>query len=56
MEIDHENTTKITCPHCGLELMERYEECDNGEHICEECGKLFSHERHTNVRYTTKPI
>lgn len=43
--IDHINTSRITCPHCGMDWDDSYFIKDgwedHGEQACSECGESF---------------
>ena len=56
IDIDHEFTDEITCPHCGEELIDSWEYGDSGEHKCYECGGKFTHERNITITYCTAKL
>jgi DNA-directed RNA polymerase subunit RPC12/RpoP len=47
---------EITCPYCKYELSNSWEYADSDILECHECGKMFSYERNTEVRYATKKL
>ena len=55
MEIDHELTDEMVCPHCGYEEGDSWEHMqDSGVAQCGECDRDYSYERDVTVYYTTK--
>lgn len=50
---------EITCPHCGYELGDSWEEYpgeeDLGLYYCEDCGKGYYATRNIEITYTTTP-
>lgn len=53
IEIDHEYTNEIVCPHCGYEYTDSWEMQD-GKRNCCECDKPFSVDRDVSVTYSTR--
>lgn len=53
MEIDHEYTREIVCPHCGYEFGDSWEADDYGEDNCPECDGKFTFEREVDIHYST---
>jgi len=49
-------TREITCPWCGHEKMDSWEESDSGEHECGYCGNEYEHCRDVVVTYGTSKI
>lgn len=57
MEIDHEYTSEIVCPHCGYESGDSWEMDDNdGSMDCGECEKDFNYTRIIAINYSTSKI
>jgi len=52
MEIDHEYTDEIVCPHCGYEHPDSEDYMDrDDEFICHECEKKFEYVRDYSISY-----
>jgi hypothetical protein len=54
--IHHIYTDEITCPHCGLEFTDSWEQADRDDHTCDHCGGLFTHQRDIEITYITRKI
>ncbi len=54
-DIYHEFTREIVCPWCSYEIDGSQEfDNDDGELICENCGKEFIYTRYIEVTYSTE--
>ena len=53
IEIDHEHTDEIVCPHCGYVYNDSCELGESGTEKCYECDKEFSYEQSISVSYST---
>jgi len=53
---DTECTDEITCPWCGNEQRDSWEESDSDTHVCDNCGNEYTHERECVVTYSTTKI
>lgn len=50
-------THQITCPYCGYEDSDSWEEYDeNDEYKCLGCGSTFSYQRNVTVEYCSQPV
>ena len=57
---DYEYVNFITCPYCGHEDRDSWEEhMNDGDHIktkCQSCWKEFRVRCYISVKYTSKPL
>lgn len=50
-----EHTREITCPWCGYEYHDSWEDSDeNEEEECPDCGGVFSYTREVEVTYSSE--
>lgn len=57
MEIDHDYTEEIVCPHCGFEYSDSWDFSQDFDEIdCEECGKEFEFAREVETTYSTAKV
>lgn len=54
MNIDTQNMEEITCPYCGEELADSYDEGEYGDVECDGCGRKFEFTSETTVTYTSE--
>lgn len=52
---EHECTDDVVCPYCGYTHGDSWEFQD-GEHICQDCERLFILEQSVSVTYTTEKM
>lgn len=53
VDFDHECTQEIVCPYCGYTHSDSWEWDDDGEDICDNCGKMFEYCREHDITYST---
>jgi len=53
---DTDCTDEITCPWCGRENSDSWEAQDEDEHVCDNCGNEYRHQRDILVSYSTEKI
>lgn len=55
-KIEHEYTQEIVCPYCGCELGDSWEQNDDGNIDCDNCGEEYHYERIIDITYITTKI